>query len=342
MKLGLGLAFLAGMALAAGLVVYEGAGAVMGTLATLGWGLAPLVLVHFTQMLFCSLGWRPLIGGRVRSPLLTLLKIRWIREGTNGLLPLAYIGGQIIGARLLAFQGLSGDLAGASVVVDITSEVATQFLFTIAGVALLVRAGQSGSGVFELALALAVAAAFFAAFVVSQRAGVFKLIESALERLAARVRWLSLGGVKGLHDAIQTIHGHPLALAESAAWHLLSWVLGALEVWLALHFMGTEIGWRDAFILESLGQASRSVGFIVPGAIGIQEGGYMLFGAMLGVPPEAGLALSLAKRLRELIFGLPAVALWQFVEGRRLFAKRPARKSDAGEPHPPQPNLPVT
>lgn len=331
MKLGLGLALLAGLALTVGLIAYQGAGEVFGTLSTLGWGLLPLVLVHAAQLLFCALGWRPLIGRDTARPIFRLMRIRWIREGTNGLLPLGHIGGEIIGARMLAFKGLSGDRAGASVVVDLTTEVATQLLFTLAGIALLMRADLGGSGIAGLALGLAGAAALLAAFVLSQRLGVFKLIEKALGRVADKTRWLSLGGVKGLHEAIQAIHRNPLALAESASWHLLAWVIGSLEVWLALHFMGVAIGWRDAFILESLGQAARSAGFVVPGAVGVQEGGYMLFGAMLGVPPEAGLALSLAKRLRELLFGLPAVAHWQYIEGRRLFKKRPTAESRAGE-----------
>jgi putative membrane protein len=331
MKFGLGLALIAGIALAAGLIAYQGAGEVFGTLSSLGWGLIPLVLVHAVQILLCALGWRALINPGAPRPILHLVRIRWIREGTNGLLPLAHIGGQIIGARMLSFQGLSGDLAGASVVVDLTVEVVAQLVFTLAGVALLVRADLGGGDMVGLALSLAAAAVLLAAFVVSQRLGVFKLIELALERVAQKTRWLSLGGVKGLNAAIQVIYREPLALAQSAVWHLLSWALGAVEVWLALHFMGVAIGWREAFILESLGQAARSAGFVVPGAVGVQEGGYMLFGAMLGVPPEAGLALSLAKRLRELVIGLPAVAHWQYVEGRRLFKKRVPASPRAGE-----------
>jgi putative membrane protein len=331
MKFGLGLALFAGIALTVGLIAYQGVGQVFGTLSSLGWGLLALVLVHVVQILLCALGWRALIRRGAPRPILHLVRIRWIREGTNGLLPLAHIGGQIIGARMLSFQGLSGDLAGASVVVDLTVEVATQLVFTLTGVALLVRADLGGGDLAGLGLGLAGAAALLAAFIVSQRLGVFKLIERALERVAEKTRWLSLGGVKGLNAAIQVIYREPLALAQSAAWHLLSWALGTLEVWLALHFMGVAIGWREAFILESLGQAARSVGFVVPGAIGVQEGGYMLFGAMLGVPAEAGLALSLAKRLRELVFGLPAVAHWQYVEGRRFFKKRASASPRAGE-----------
>jgi len=137
MKLGLGLALLAGLALTVGLIAYQGAGEVFGTLSTLGWGLLPLVLVHAAQLLFCALGWRPLISRGAARPIFRLMRIRWIREGTNSLLPLGHIGGEIIGARMLAFQGLSGDRAGASVVVDLTTEVATQLLFTLAGLACL-------------------------------------------------------------------------------------------------------------------------------------------------------------------------------------------------------------
>ena len=331
MKIGFGLALLAGVALTVALVLYQGAAEVLGTLAHLGWGLLPLICVHIAQMQCSALGWRPLIAGRPKPPLRALLVIRWIREGTNGLLPVAPIGGDIIGARMLSLRGVRGDVAGASVVLDLTTEVATQLVFTLAGLAWLVRGNVGAPGVIGVALGLAAAAALLSAFVICQRMGVFKLIEAALERLAQKVHWLPLGGVKGLHEAIQAIHRSPLSILRSAGWHLVSWLLGPIEVWLALHFMGIAVDWRAAFILESLGQAARSAGFAVPGAVGVQEGGYMLFGAMLGVPPEAGLALSFAKRLREIVLGLPAVAHWQYIEGRRLFKKRPAITPPAGE-----------
>lgn len=329
MKFGLGLTMLAGIALAAGLVVYQGAGDVLATLAALGWGFVPVVLVHGAQMLCSALGWRPLIGRGSPHPLLALLEIRWIREGTNGLLPLAQIGGEIIGARLLSFRGVRGEVAGASVVVDLTVEVVTQILFTLVGLALLLLAGGA-EGVGDLVLGIVTGTLAVGGFVVAQRIGLFKLIEDGLDRIMAKAPWLSVGGIKGLHDEIQAIHRNPRALAESAVWHFLSWLLGAFEVWLALRLMGIEIGVREAFVLESLGQAVRSAGFVVPGAIGIQEGGLMLFGAMLGIAPEAALALSLAKRLRELLLGLPAIAVWQYLEGRRLFETRGGRRPSAG------------
>ena len=59
--------------------------------------------------------------------------------------------------------------------------------------------------------------------------------------------------------------------------------------------------------MESLGQAIRGAAFAIPGALGVQEGGYLLLAPLVGLPPDAGLALSLAKRARELLLGLPGL-----------------------------------
>ncbi len=54
----------------------------------------------------------------------------------------------------------------------------------------------------------------------------------------------------------------------------------------------------------------------MPGGLGIQEGGLVLIGSQLGLTPELALALSLAKRARELLVGVPCLIVWQTGEGR--------------------------
>jgi len=65
-------------------------------------------------------------------------------------------------------------------------------------------------------------------------------------------------------------------------------------------------------VLESLGQAIRGAGFAIPGALGVQEGGYLLLAPLAGLAPGAALALSLAKRVRELLLGLPGLLYLRF------------------------------
>jgi hypothetical protein len=67
------------------------------------------------------------------------------------------------------------------------------------------------------------------------------------------------------------------------------------------------VGWGDALLLESLGQAIRGAAFAIPGALGVQEGGYLLLAPFAGLTPDAALALSFAKRAREILLGVPGL-----------------------------------
>ena len=82
-------------------------------------------------------------------------------------------------------------------------------------------------------------------------------------------------------------------------------------------------------VIESLLYAVRSVAFAVPNAVGVQEGAYIMLGAAFGLTPEVALALSLLKRARDLVIGVPALIAWQILESRRLLAGRPIAASPA-------------
>jgi uncharacterized membrane protein YbhN (UPF0104 family) len=106
---------------------------------------------------------------------------------------------------------------------------------------------------------------------------------------------------------------------------LVGWIVGTGEVFLIARLLGTPVSWRDAFVLESLGQAIRGAGFAIPGALGVQEGGYLLLAPLAGLAPDAALALSLAKRARELLLGLPGLLYLRFVT-------TPAAAADSAPP----------
>ena len=95
-------------------------------------------------------------------------------------------------------------------------------------------------------------------------------------------------------------------------------ISGTFEIWFALRLFDHPVGWGTALVLESMTQAVRHLAFVVPAGIGVQEAGLVLFGHALGISSELALAVSMAKRMREVLCGLPALASWQWLEGRRL------------------------
>ena len=86
----------------------------------------------------------------------------------------------------------------------------------------------------------------------------------------------SIASGTGLHNALIGCYRSRSRVAWAGLWQMVSWVLGGVEVCLALHFLGNDVGIVPQLIIESLGQALKAAGFIVLGALGVQEGGYIV------------------------------------------------------------------
>lgn len=320
MKRTLYLALAVGIGLFVALIAYNGGTQVAAAVAAAGWGLAWVTLFHLVPLALDTAGWWGL--GRVRRlsfPAVALA--RWIGESVNNLLPVGQIGGNLVRARLVAGDGLPGVEAGATVVVDLTLTVLTQLLFTLLGLALFLFRLGGAAVTTEVLTGVVLGAAALLGFYIAQRRGLFTLLARLLEGVAGGRAWLSLvGGAVALDEEVVRLYGGRGAVARSAALHLAAWIAGAGEVWLALRLLGHPVGWGGAIILESLGQAVRSSAFAVPGALGVQEGGFLLLGRMLGLTPEIALAVSLVKRVRELALGLPGLVAWPVAERSRQAA----------------------
>jgi hypothetical protein len=121
-----------------------------------------------------------------------------------------------------------------------------------------------------------------------------------------------------LHDRLISLYRRRPAVLGSGCIHLGGWLLGAGEIWLTFYALGTPTGLEQCLILESLGTAARSAGFFVPGALGIQEVALVLVGGLVGISLPSAMLLAIVKRLRDVLLGVPALLLWQWLEGRRL------------------------
>ncbi|UCG13492.1 MAG: flippase-like domain-containing protein [Deltaproteobacteria bacterium] len=315
------LLLLAGLALFTVLIGYHGLNDVIGALAVAGWGLVWVSLFHVLPLAVESVAWGKLWHSD-RPSLLVLLWACWIGEAVNGLLPVAQVGGDLIRARLLVHRNISGAMAGASVVVEVTISVFTLIIFSLLGVWLLLDVGGQDV-VLAVLIGLGILGSLMTAFYLAQRRGLFARIARALVRLAGDRDWdVLVGGAAALDQAILGIYQDRHALFSSSVWRLVSWLVGTGEVWLAMYFLGAPVSLTHALLLESLGQAIRAAAFLIPGALGVQEGGYLVLGSLLGISPQVALALSLTKRVRYLLLGLPALVAWQIAEGRRLWRGR--------------------
>jgi len=314
---------LLGLAVAIVLVTLEGWRTVSANIGRAGWPLLWLLPFHALPLLLDVLGWRVLLARRDprhRATTPVLFWIATIREASNRLLPLANIGGEIIGIRLLRWRGVAVATAAASVVMEVLLTIINQYVFIALGAVLLIATTARINTLDSVLIALAFSLPLPAALIVVLRYGnPFARFESLARKLlgASSTLLASLDGFR-LDLEIRALYARPLRLLLAGTWQLLGMVVGSFENWLILRLLGHPVGIVDAIALEALTQAVRHAFFVVPAALGVQEGGLILLGAMIGLPADISVALSLIKRLREIGFGVPALVSWQWIELRRL------------------------
>ncbi|MCS6498360.1 TIGR00374 family protein, partial [Burkholderia thailandensis] len=76
----------------------------------------------------------------------------------------------------------------------------------------------------------------------------------------------------------------------------------------------SRLRWSRARPTLTVGPAIRGQAFAFPCALGAQKGGYLRSAPLVGLPPDAALGLSRAKRARELALGLPGLLYLHFSE----------------------------
>jgi putative membrane protein len=315
------LALLAGLAVFTVLIAWQGLDTVAATFGLAGWNPLWLPVYFFCLPIALStLSWRAFFAPR--PPFLPALHAMWIGLAVNWMLPVAQIGGEFVRARIIARRGVAAGEAYASALVDKTSQALTQLTYAVCGIVLFAGLHAVPDVTYAAAAFAVVLAAGIYTFYRIQQAGLFVAAVKLGAKLVGRFDWVRAAeGAGNVDEAVRGIYARRADFWKGCAWRFAARVVAAGEVWLAFQFLGHPISVLDAVIIESIGQAVRGAAFIVPGALGVQEGGYMLLAAALGIGPELGLALSLCKRVRELAIGIPGLVSWKLWETQHLMRR---------------------
>jgi putative membrane protein len=305
-----------GVLLFAGVLISQDFPAIMATLAHAGWGLLLVAMFHLLPLLLDAMAICVLFEqASGRSPYWDSLLARWVGESANSLMPAGQIGGPVLMARHLAQRGMRMQEAAAAITVSTTLQTFAQIVFALIGVVVLgAQTGHFSS--VALRTSALIASAFLAVqvggFYLIQRRGLFGKLTRAVRRFTGNRNWSQwVAQAQAIDIAVEGIYRRNSAVTASFLLSLIGWIVGTGEVYLIASFLGAPVSWRDALLLESLGQAIRGAAFAIPGALGVQEGGYLLLAPLAGLSPDTGLALSLAKRARELLLGLPGLLYWR-------------------------------
>ena len=233
-----------------------------------------------------------------------LWRVRQIGEAYNIITPLGTLGGEPLKAQLLKdYHGLSLKQGLSSLVIAKTTFLAGLILFFIPGIAMILMSPKVsdefkvislvGMGIFSTSIFL---------FFVFQITGTLGEICVWFGEKTNNSKLLSflkkLEHIDGLFSGFYK--RYPARVIKAVLLALLGWMLGLVELYVILYFLGFPVSFYELWIIEALGQLVKVGSFLIPLRLGAQEGGLILIFAALGYPANLGLAVSLIARIKEL------------------------------------------
>jgi putative membrane protein len=293
--------------------------AMLRTLSSGGPKVLWLIPYRALFFLFYAMGWVAMLkaSGAPHTGLGYVLWATTVRDAVDRLLPVASVGGSVVGVRILLWRGVSGATAGASIIVEILLTLVALYLFTALGLLLLVEYGGEGHQYHRVLLIFVLSLPVPAVMLALFKSGAF------LKRVQALIHsWVGEGAIsratESLDHEVRALLRRPRVLVFAGALQFVALVSGAFEIWFALSLFNHPVSVGAAVMLESMTQAIRHIAFIVPAGLGVQEAGLVVFGHVVGISGEMALAVGMVKRIRELAWGVPTLISWQWAEGRRL------------------------
>lgn len=298
------------------LIIHVSLSRIEQTMATAGLGLLWLIPLRLLTVGLDSRGWRALLKVRRQASWVILFWLGMVRDAVNTLLPVARVGGELIAIRLLGLRGVKTCTASASVIVETSVTLVCQAVLTVGGILALLPYVGARFLVPKLLLVLAVGVAVLTVFLLIQwRMGLAGFLGRVSGRFFRQSRMAS-SALQSLDQKVRILYRRRGGLVRCALWQLLGFVASAAEIFVLATLMHAPLTLTQVFIFEALIQALHSVSFVVPGALGVQEGGFVLLGSVFGLAPDLALSLALCRRGRQIVLGVPALVSWRWFERR--------------------------
>ncbi|MEE2754035.1 MAG: lysylphosphatidylglycerol synthase transmembrane domain-containing protein [Candidatus Latescibacterota bacterium] len=289
-----------------GILVHQvGLSLVYEYITKLGWRIVPVLGIALSWHVSNTFAWQACFDKNdpTKPGFWQLFKTKLSGEAIGNVSPASHVGSELAKAYLLR-RRMSVTKGLPSVVVNKTIEVVSGLMFAFTGTLLAFQAFPIDPQVRTgLLIALVVTGAGIGIAVARQRHNTFGWLLDLLKRL--KIMFLEKRREK-IEETDRNIAAfyrqNPKGFLISLGFHVLSWFLGAFEVYYILGILGKPITFSTAYLLTSLSMIINTAFFFIPSGVGIFEGGHVFLFHLLGLDSGLGLAVGLLRRIRKVFW----------------------------------------
>ena len=284
-------------------------------LGLLGAAPSPVLLLAFAAAVTAglvgyALRWRMLLGGLgVPQRLARLTAYRAAGQSLSSLIPAGKLGGEPLRAYLLVRDDVPGPSAIASVAVDRTLEMGASTAFALLFAAILLRRGVPALQGAFVTVTIAAAALALGASITVRRLRDGRGLVTTMARITGLARLRMVRQQMDVLGGVEAAAARLLAQPGRLGWAFGAGVAVNLLVLVEYHLLLAAFGLPSGplAVVAAIFATGAAHSLPVPASVGTLEGAQMFLFGTLGHPPQVGLAVGLAVRLRELTWVTPGL-----------------------------------
>ena len=316
----------AGVVVLGGLLWHIGLFRIWNTAERVGLVASCIILVPFLVVyLLDTYGWfLTMEQWASRVGFVRLFMVRMAGEAINATTPTAMLGGEPMKAYLLTRYEVPMVEGLASVVTAKTIMTLAQILYVVLGLsATLWLVGGTEYNVLVAFVSVSLLGFGVFLFLVVQRYGLGRGLLTVADTCRIRSQCLETYRPRllELDRTIRTFYRQrrrPFILSMGV--HFTAWLTELFEVYAILYFLGAEVGWLSSLSIAAMTALIKGSVSFVPGGLGVQEGGYLVFLMALGYGEVTGIAFAVIRRIREIIWILIGLLFLAVLRDKAGFA----------------------
>lgn len=296
----------AGLGLLAWLVVRSGPSRLAADLLRVGWWMIALLAIAAVRNLLRAGAARLALGeDRQRLSVSAMYALLMVSDAIQFAAVAGLLFGQTAKGWLLA-RRVSGPRAVSAVMIDLLLYYLSAVVFALGGIALFfilypitpaARAAGLGAGV------VLAGAILFAWLAFRRRWLRASHLVKSLGRWGLVRQKETVERAADIDDQTFTFHQrHPAALRGILALDFACHFLSAFEVTVILWVLGGGGNYRAGIVVEAFSKFVSAGGWVVPGDIGVYQGGTGLIFLLLGYSLATGVAVGLVRQIRSILW----------------------------------------
>ncbi|MBI4397788.1 MAG: flippase-like domain-containing protein [Candidatus Omnitrophica bacterium] len=301
--------------------------------ALAGWGWLVFFIYPFMSF-WDALGWRVLFDPEWNSKIniRQLYLIRLAGEAVNNITPFIDVAGEFLKVVLVEKRlGVSKKGAAAAGIMSRSALLFAEIIFVVGGLAFASSVPGIPTGLrITLFSGFLICLVCAGLLIRTQKRGLFVSLIAFFERFGVDPNMFNRfhTSLRVVDEEIARFYSHESRrLWLAIGCHLLGWISGGIEVFFMLRILGVEATLFESVILESLIQLMRTASFYIPGNLGVQEGALAFILGIMGVHPSLGVALSLLKRARQVIWTAVGFFIWGIFQLREFTSSNASAKA---------------